>query len=114
MTSSRRPRIALPTTSSETPKPYTGAVSMKLMPWSNAAWIARIESASSCPPHFQPPIAHAPRPTTEALKPDLPSGRLRMEVPRVSLVGVMRSGGIEIDVAVERVAELLEVRAERL
>ena len=41
-------------------------------------WIARIDAASSSPPHIHPPIAHVPRPTTDASMPDCPNGRFRM------------------------------------
>src|ERR1700733_7364104 len=36
---------------------------MRLMPLSIARWIAFIHSASSDPPHIQPPIAQVPSPT---------------------------------------------------
>ena len=44
-TSSRRPRSALPTISSDSPAEYTSAVSMKLMPPSSAAWMIRMLSS---------------------------------------------------------------------
>ena len=74
-TLSRRPAMALPTICSERPKPYIGAVSTSVMPASMAARIASVASFSCVPPHIQPPMAHVPSPTTEALIPDAPSGR---------------------------------------
>src|ERR1700674_264770 len=62
---SRRPSSALPTISSERPKPYAGAVSIRLMPFSIAPRIVKIDAASSAPPHIQPPIAQVPRPILE-------------------------------------------------
>jgi hypothetical protein len=44
-TSSRRPRRALPTISSDSPAEYTSAVSMKLIPASSAAWMIRMPSS---------------------------------------------------------------------
>src|SRR3954452_19309748 len=62
-----RRRRAWPTTRSERPKPYAGAVSTQLTPASTAWWMARIDWSSSCvphpPAHSPPPIAHAPSPT---------------------------------------------------
>src|SRR5271154_3135478 len=60
--------IAFPTISSETPKPYTGAVSIRLIPLSSAAWIVRIDSVSSVPPHIQPPMAQVPSATREPVR----------------------------------------------
>ena len=44
-TSSRRPRSAWPTISSDSPAEYTSAVSTKLMPASSAAWMIRMLSS---------------------------------------------------------------------
>ena len=45
-TESRRPPAsALPTISSDSPREYTSAVSMKLMPASSAAWMIATESS---------------------------------------------------------------------
>src|SRR5688572_3775209 len=58
-------RSALPTTSSECPSPYAGAVSIQFTPRSRARRIVAIDSLSSCGPHpncHSPPIAQAPRP----------------------------------------------------
>jgi hypothetical protein len=60
MAAERSPLTASPTISSDTPNPYTGAVSIRLTPWSNAALIVAMESRSSVPPHIQPPIAQVP------------------------------------------------------
>ncbi len=60
------PVYALPTISSDSPKPYTGAVSMRLIPISNAARIVATDSSESVPPHIQPPIAQVPSPTRDA------------------------------------------------
>ncbi len=38
---------------------------MSVMPWSTAAWIVPTDSASSVPPHIQPPIAQVPRATRD-------------------------------------------------
>jgi hypothetical protein len=49
-TSSRRSRIAFPTSSSFAPLPYMSAVSRKSMPRSSARWIVAIASPSSVVP----------------------------------------------------------------
>src|SRR5215471_5647268 len=36
---------------------------MRLMPRSSTTWIVRTDSSSSAPPHWNPPMAHVPRPT---------------------------------------------------
>src|ERR1700722_16358427 len=64
----RTPVSALPTISSETPKPYTGAVSMRLMPWSRAALIVATDWRSSVPPHIHPPMAQVPSATRDTLR----------------------------------------------
>jgi hypothetical protein len=46
-TSSRRPRIAVPTISSDSPAEYTSAVSIRLIPASRARWMIRIEASWS-------------------------------------------------------------------
>jgi hypothetical protein len=48
--SSRRPAIALPTSSSFLNGPYISAVSRKLQPSSSARWIVARDSASSVVP----------------------------------------------------------------
>src|SRR5919202_7138678 len=48
---------------------------MKLMPSSTASSIAASESASSTGPQASPPIAHAPKPISETLKPVRPRFR---------------------------------------
>src|SRR3954451_3384793 len=58
-TSSRRPLSALPTISSDSPREYTSAVSMKLIPASSARWMIRIDSSWSWLP--QSPNIMAPR-----------------------------------------------------
>src|ERR1051326_5163167 len=47
---------------------------MKLQPRSSARCSAASESESDCAPH-EPPIAHAPKPISEQLNPDLPNER---------------------------------------
>ena len=49
-TSSRRPEMALPTSSSLWPGPYMSAVSRKVTPSSSARWIVAIDSSSSVSP----------------------------------------------------------------
>ena len=49
-TSSRRPRIALPTSSSLVNGPYASDVSRRLTPRSRARWIVAMDSASSAGP----------------------------------------------------------------
>jgi hypothetical protein len=56
---SRRPFSALPTISSDSPRLYRSAVSMKLMPESKALWMMRIHSSWSGLP--SPPNIIAPR-----------------------------------------------------
>src|ERR1700730_11207463 len=46
-----------------------------LIPLSIAARIAPSGSFFLVPPHIHPPIAQAPKPTTEAWIPDFPNGR---------------------------------------
>jgi hypothetical protein len=58
-TSSRRPLSALPTISSDSPREYTSAVSMKLIPSSRALWMIRTESSWSGLP--QAPNIMVPR-----------------------------------------------------
>jgi len=65
-TLSRRPAMAWPTISSDRPNPYIGAVSIRLTPASMLAWMAPTACPASVPPHIHPPIAHVPRPTTDA------------------------------------------------
>src|SRR5712664_2726072 len=59
--------MACPTSSSDLPKPYAGAVSISVMPRSSAVRIVLTASASSLPPHIQPPIDHVPRPIRELI-----------------------------------------------
>ncbi len=49
-TSSRRPAIAWPTSSSLWPSPYTSAVSRKVTPSSSARWIVAMDSSRSAVP----------------------------------------------------------------
>ena len=51
MLSRSRPFSALPTMTSDSPKEYMSAVSMKLIPASTARWMMRIESSWSGLPH---------------------------------------------------------------
>src|SRR5688500_1696791 len=77
-TSSRRPAIARPTNSSDTPSPYTSAVSIQSMPASMPARIASmITSSDSLGPQAVPPASHAPKPITEISGPFAPSFRVR-------------------------------------
>src|SRR5690606_12810901 len=46
------------------------------MPASSPDRIASIASASSVPPHIQPPMAQVPRPTAEAWMPERPISRV--------------------------------------
>src|SRR4051812_5257785 len=76
-TSSRRPPAsALPTISSDSPREYTSAVSMKLMPASSARWMMRIESSWSVLPHA--PNIIAPRQSGLTCTPVRPSWRISM------------------------------------
>jgi hypothetical protein len=53
--------MARPTSDSETPLPYTSAVSIQLMPASIAARMAAITASSdSLGPQLVPPASHAP------------------------------------------------------
>src|SRR5437764_2328440 len=61
--------MACPTSSSDFPKPYAGAVSISVMPRSSAVRIVLTASASSRPPHIQPPIDHVPSPMRELATP---------------------------------------------
>src|SRR3954447_26206878 len=72
-TLSRLPFRALPTISSDSPREYTSAVSMKLIPPSSAAWMIRIDSSWSLLP--QSPNIIAPRHSGLTLTPVEP--RLR-------------------------------------
>src|SRR3954453_9759146 len=76
-TFSRRPSAsALPTISSYSPREYTSAVSMKLIPASSARWMMRIESLWSVLP--QAPNIIAPRQSGLTCTPVRPSGRISM------------------------------------
>ncbi len=78
-TESRRPPAsALPTISSDSPREYTSAVSMKLMPASSARWMMRIESSWSVFPHA--PNIIAPRHSGLTLTPVLPSLRCSIAI----------------------------------
>src|SRR2546426_6692414 len=94
-TLSRRPSpSAFPTISSDSPREYTSAVSMKLMPASSARWMIRIESSWSVLP--QAPNIIAPRHRGLTLTPVVPSVRCstgrrlpgrRGRLPLCALVG---------------------------
>ncbi len=63
----------MPTISSERPKPYTGAVSISVMPRSTAERMVWTDSSRSVfPPHIHPPMAHVPRAMRDAVIPDVP------------------------------------------
>src|SRR5262249_37646270 len=70
--SSRRPAIASPTISSDSPAEYTSAVSTKLTPASNARCAMRTQSSWSRLPHW--PNIMAPRQYSVAWTRELPSG----------------------------------------
>src|SRR3954451_23924304 len=72
-TLSRLPFSALPTISSDSPREYTSAVSMKLIPASSAAWMMRTDSSWSVLP--QSPNIIAPRQSGLTLTPVDPSSR---------------------------------------
>src|SRR4051794_6227864 len=72
-TSSRRPLSALPTISSDSPRLYTSAVSMKLTPASRARWMMRMDSSWSWLP--QSPNIMAPRQSGLTYMPVRPSVR---------------------------------------
>src|SRR5215210_1421071 len=97
-TSSRRPASALPTISSDSPREYTSAVSMKLMPASSAAWMMRMLSSWSGLPHA--PNIIAPRQSGETLTPVRPSERCSMggslAARRAGEVDLGHHGGGEI------------------
>src|SRR5262249_25925281 len=79
VTSSRRPSTARPTSVSDTPSPYTSAVSTPSMPASNPARIASITVASDAlGPQSAPPASHAPNPITDSSGPRDPSRLVRM------------------------------------
>src|SRR5947207_10326027 len=76
-TLSRRPSAsALPTISSDSPREYTSAVSMKLIPASSARWMMRIESLWSVLP--QAPNIIAPRQSGLTCTPVRPRARISM------------------------------------
>src|SRR5882762_6800654 len=77
---------ALPTISSERPKPYAGAVSMSVMPRSRAARIVQMDSITSLPPHFQPPMAHVPSAMRE----------ISMPVPGIAANSMLRSRNLAL------------------
>src|SRR5215471_345122 len=62
------------------PLPYTSAVSMKLIPQSIAFCNEASPSSSETFPH-DPPMAHAPKLTSETFQPVRPSGRYSMSAP---------------------------------
>src|ERR1700694_3019152 len=64
-TSSRRPRSALPTMTSDSPSEYTSAVSTRLMPASRAVWIMRTDSSWSVLPMAPKFIAPSANSLTE-------------------------------------------------
>src|SRR4051812_20618807 len=69
--SSRRPRMARPTYSSETPSPYTSAVSMKFTPSASArSTIAALVAASQGRPKVAAPSARA-----DTRRPERPRAR---------------------------------------
>src|SRR4051812_36480259 len=68
--SRRPPASALPTIVSDSPREYTSAVSMKLMPASSARWMMRIDSSWSVSPHA--PNIIAPRQSGLTLTPVRP------------------------------------------
>src|SRR3954447_9429771 len=96
-TLSRLPFSALPTISSDSPREYTSAVSMKLIPASSAAWMIRMLSSWSGLPHA--PNIIAPRQSGETLTPVRPSGRC-------STARSLAAG--ELDVRRDRGREVLE------
>src|SRR5437867_2586053 len=61
--------MARPTSSSDLPNPYAGAVSISVRPSSSAARTVLMASASSLPPHIEPPIAQVPSPIRELANP---------------------------------------------
>src|SRR3954453_23723342 len=91
-TSSRRPANALPTISSDSPREYTSAVSMKLMPASSAAWMTRIESSWSGLPHA--PNIIAPRQSGETWTPVRPSGRCSTAASLPARLGLVRQADL--------------------
>src|SRR4051794_19735971 len=100
-TSSRRPPAsALPTISSDSPREYTSAVSMKLIPASSARWMIRIESSRSVLPHA--PNIIAPRHSGLTSTPVRPSAL-------VSMLGTLRVGGERPDQAVGVVGALVRL-----
>ncbi len=68
------PESITPTILSDKPKPYTGAVWMKVIPRSIADGIVDIARSRSpvLPPQAQPPIASVSSPMREAAIPDVP------------------------------------------
>ena len=75
-TLSRRPLSASPTITSDSPREYASAVSMKLMPASSALWMMRAQSSWSVLP--RPPNIIAPRQYGLTLMPVRPSVRYFM------------------------------------
>src|SRR5215207_4384896 len=86
---SRRPAIALPTISSDSPAEYTSAVSTKLIPASNARCAMRTQSSWPGLPHL--PNIMAPRQYSLTRTPVLPRVRISMRTslraPRSCLTG---------------------------
>src|SRR4051812_22618232 len=116
---SRRPLSALPTISSDSPREYTSAVSMKLIPASSAAWMMRTDSSWSVLP--QSPNIIAPRQSGLTLTPVLPKLRscmaphlvdrsetgleavargAQIEPPHPDALGTCQAGGL-LDVVVQ-------------
>src|SRR5258708_31210589 len=77
---------ALPTISSERPKPYTGAVSISVMERARAARMVQMDSTASLPPHFQPPIAQVPSAMRETSTP----------VPGIAVNSMLRSRNLAL------------------
>src|SRR5215216_2018897 len=90
-TSSRRPLRALPTISSDSPRLYTSAVSMKLIPASRARWMIRIDSFSSLLP--QSPNIMAPRHSGLTYMPVRP--RVRWSIAQTLLPAIASARGGE-------------------
>src|SRR4051794_22706349 len=80
---SRRPFSALPTISSDSPRAYTSAVSMKLTPASSARWMMRMDSSWSLLP--QSPNIMAPRQSGLTYMPVRP--RVRCSIAETLLPG---------------------------
>src|SRR4051794_19631066 len=76
------------------------------MPWSSAAWIAAIDSLSSCGPQlnfpFGPPIAQAPKPIVVSCGPCDPSCRCSIDAVSFTFNVLLACGSKVLPLSVQR------------